>query len=871
MSDIYGLPDTNGRNEGDTWTTTLPDGRIVRNAIPKGNGNQTVDQVITNPDGSTTSSRVVDNGEGGWQRWNDDSTGTSSYAGKDRQDAEVYGQHFNPGTSTTGQASHEFGMSSDYNNSYTASYDQDGNRVGTDVGVANEGGLYDNIHVDNYGNKTFSETTRNEQGGLVSTFTGQVDSEGYGWRDISGKDGSQRWQVSPDSQGKRVLTRTEETDSGVHHFRMDENGKLTDEFRGNNPGEWYRDTITTDADGKTTVTRLDVHLGVTVYDTDGNVISQQKRDDKRTLVEKVVETTGEFAYGAGRAVFGLTDLGAAYNAVSPLWGQHDAAVTSDDIIGEMVESFKPLFDGDGHERWQTLQALVVGTNTDEYAEDSTVSTTKAILTGATFFIPGPKGLGAIRRGGRGGEGLLIDEMVAAGKSEAEILATIKELRNVGEALPWQQGSRMDAPEVLATIESSRLSQGGDAHGASGLGEGVSGPTRTGSPESPPRTSPHQQSGEGAQPNPSAPEALPNISTNSRHDRDLTNKTAPDDTTNMIRVGPLGVKPWDLPKKENAATFFREYGRGLVGEAFTRAKLRLEGYEILAEQAEIGVRVNGKWVTVRPDFIVINPKTGKLEIVESKFGNDPTFRKNQVLAYPELNKGTFAVSDLNPNLNLSKARDLDGTPLDIRISGLRDSGLLVDDAISRVESHFWNVDYMPTPQIIEMAAKSFALDYETLFRSKVGNWGTSARLSQQFLKDLVTEINAVAASTGLPPLLPNYWAETRNSGKLGLLSMLPAIGIPASLLSMLGQDESAGRANSESDLDLVASLIGNISVPAVSSPSYPETNIARFQPSARFAVPRDESMTVNILRSSQEVAREPGGREALAVWTYGANL
>ncbi|QBJ97462.1 hypothetical protein ERC79_17080 [Rhodococcus sp. ABRD24] len=866
MSDIYGLPDTTGRQEGDTWTTTLPDGRTVKNTIPSGNGNQTVDQQIINPDGSTTNSRVVDNGNGGWQRWNDDSTGTSSYAGKDGQDTEVYGQHFDPGTSTAGQASHEFGISSDYNNTYTASYDEDGNRVGTDVGVANEGGLYDNVHVDSYGNKTFSETTRNEQGGLVSTFTGQVDSEGYGWRDISGKNGPQRWQVSPDSQGKRVLTRTEETDSGVHHFRMDENGKLTDEFRGKNPGEWYRDTIITDADGKTTITRLDVQLDETVYDIDGNIIKKPR--DKRNAVRKAVDTTLEFGYGLGRAAFGMTDLGAVYNTVSPLWGQHDAAVTSDDIARETVETLKPIFNGDGHERWQALQAVVVGTNTDEYAEDSTVSITKAILTGATFFIPGPKGLGAIRRGSRDGEGLLIDEMVAAGKSEAEILAAVRELRTVDELRPWQQGARMDAPEVLAAIESSRLSQGGDAHGASGLGEGDSGPTRTGSPESPPRTSPHQTPGEGAPANPSVPEVLPEFSTNSRHDRDLTNSTAPDDTTNMIRVGPLGVKPWDLPGVFNAVTYLSNPARGGVGEAFTRAKLRLEGYEILAEQPTIGVRVDGKWVTVRPDFIVINPKTGKLEVIESKFGKDPRFtRKGQVRAYPELNKGTLTASDLN----LSKALDVDGEPLSVRIGELKSAGLLADDVISRVEAHFWNVDYMPTPQIIEMAAKSFALDYETLFRTKVGNWGASARLSQQFLNDLVTEINAAATTAGLPPLLPNYWAKTKNSSNPGLLSMLPVIGIPASLLYMLGQDESAGGADSESDLDLVASLIGNISAPVVSSPPYPETNIARLQRSARSAVPRDESMTVNIVRSSQEAAREPGGREALAVWTYGAHL
>ncbi|MBP2194290.1 hypothetical protein [Nocardia goodfellowii] len=66
------------------------------NTIPKGNGNQTVDLTITNPDGSTTNSRVAGNGEGGWQRWNNDSTGTASYSGKENEGAPAWSSAADP-------------------------------------------------------------------------------------------------------------------------------------------------------------------------------------------------------------------------------------------------------------------------------------------------------------------------------------------------------------------------------------------------------------------------------------------------------------------------------------------------------------------------------------------------------------------------------------------------------------------------------------------------------------------------------------------------------------------------------------------------------------------------------------------------------
>ncbi|WP_278266206.1 hypothetical protein [Nocardia sp. AG03] len=248
--DIFGLPDTSGRQVGDVWYTTLPDGRTVRNEIPEGNGLLTVDQTITNLDGSTTISRVAADVDGSWQRWNNDSNGMASWASKDSPTAQLTGLHFNPGVSTSGEATNVFGMSADYRQTLTPSYDSNGNVVGYDVGIANSAGLYDNVHFDNLGNRTETTTARDAAGNLVSTFTGQIDSYGYGWRILDGDE----WSVFPDSQGNQHMYRTELTEDGLHVFNIYPDGRRTDEFRGNNPGEWYRDTR---IDGK--LIRTDVH------------------------------------------------------------------------------------------------------------------------------------------------------------------------------------------------------------------------------------------------------------------------------------------------------------------------------------------------------------------------------------------------------------------------------------------------------------------------------------------------------------------------------------------------------------------------------------------------------------------------------------
>lgn len=300
MSDIYGLPPgTADHKEGDTWTTMV-DGRPVTNTIPFGNGNNTVDQVITNPDGSTTNSRVVANGQGGWQRWNNDSTGTASYADKDTETSEVYGQHFNAGQSTTAAPSHDFGISPDYQKTYTASYDSDGNRVGTDVGIANQRyqGIYNNTHVDNFGNETYTHAKPDGHGGVISSFAGQVDNQGQGtWQDMNDK----WWTVSTDISGKPVRYRTERVADGVHQYYVNGDGVETDKFtpdkKGNlgeyglgtqyghhDPGRetYYVDTYNLDG----SVTRRGSDGSQITIRPDGTITGRHDAPDHRDIVQR---------------------------------------------------------------------------------------------------------------------------------------------------------------------------------------------------------------------------------------------------------------------------------------------------------------------------------------------------------------------------------------------------------------------------------------------------------------------------------------------------------------------------------------------------------------------------------------------------------
>ncbi|MFD4432961.1 hypothetical protein [Nocardia sp. NPDC058497] len=196
------MPDTTGKNEGDTWTVPRAGGGTTTYTIPEGNGNQTVDVTDTLPDGTTSTARIVSNSEGGYQKWGQNEFGGSYYIDKPTADANPYGQNFVPGSDTSGAPDSEFGATPDWRQTGTPTYDEAGNRTGMNIGIRNEQGLYDNVHVDTEGTRTMSATTRAPDGSLNTTYTGQIDADGRGWMlDSNGKPA----ETYLDDRGNRVI------------------------------------------------------------------------------------------------------------------------------------------------------------------------------------------------------------------------------------------------------------------------------------------------------------------------------------------------------------------------------------------------------------------------------------------------------------------------------------------------------------------------------------------------------------------------------------------------------------------------------------------------------------------------------------------
>lgn len=428
---VFGLPDVAGHAPGDTWDETLPNGITRTNTIPFGNGLNTVDQVIHNADGTITYSRVVSDGRGGYQRWNNDSTGTASYYNSGDPGAMGFGQHFMPGTSTSGAPDREFGTTPGWAEVVSPSYDADGNLVGYDVGVPNAEGLYDNIHYDNYGNRTVTTAAPNGHGGVTSRFFEQVDSEGNGWR--IGPD-DERWTMALDSHGNPVTMRTRDDEDGVLLSRIDHTGLRTDEFRGVD-GEWFRDTTT--PDGR--ITRLLRDFTRITFDADGAEIARQGRPDTRAAWEKAAGFGLAFGKGVANGALGLVELAGALsgvnaqiNLVGELFGKIPNLTTLPEAVIGLGRTVVDVAVADyrawtttsselgaflsGEQGWDEtwdeasraignsyneMSKLVIGTDWTGFSEHPAETLGNAAFGIATFFVPA-KGLGGAGRGGRAG-------------------------------------------------------------------------------------------------------------------------------------------------------------------------------------------------------------------------------------------------------------------------------------------------------------------------------------------------------------------------------------------------------------------------------------------------------------------------------------
>ncbi|MFR9750525.1 hypothetical protein ACL02S_05765 [Nocardia sp. 004] len=488
---LLDMPDTTGHAPGDVWEGPMLDGRPVTYSIPEGNGTNTVDLEILNPNGTVDRWRIVRNERGGVKHWHDDANGHSSYASKDTAEDDWYFQSFAPGTSTSGAPSHEFTADAELKNIYTPSYDADGNFIGLDIGVLNDEGLYDNQHVDQYNNTTFTDTVRDPGGGYGSVLTGQVDNTGHGWK-LDKND--QLWDVLPDENGKSMYRRydpeTKEysfiynhgpnlrvethNSSGrvVNSKTFGPDGKLLStlqrvgglfiEGKLGEDGEFVYDFIN-EKDGRSTSRGTLEYLpgggmllhydnGKTVeVDADGNPV------DTRNLLEKAIDLDSSIRGGIrdaavesaiGLGVFtgllrGFPNLPTQEEAADEMrQGINTAAHLSVEAAKENAITYVSYQQGKMHigeaigEYWNNsdealneYSKLLFGTDWNNFSSDPGGTLGRFGFGLATFIAPGPKGLGAAGAGAKGAAGAGRTGRVAAESSGASSRATAEAIRN----------------------------------------------------------------------------------------------------------------------------------------------------------------------------------------------------------------------------------------------------------------------------------------------------------------------------------------------------------------------------------------------------------------------------------------------------------
>ncbi|MGS2807389.1 hypothetical protein [Nocardia sp. MW-W600-9] len=248
------MPATEGREQGKPWTEVRPNGQTIEYTIPEGNGKNTVDAVVKDATGKVVSTAriVAIEGTAKYVRWQDDVDGGSSYFESGGPNRLGYGQHFEPGTSTSGIPTHAFETSPDASKTRTLSLDSAGRVVGVDIGVRNSEGLYDNIHVDNFGNSTMSSTSFSPGGQLESKFTGQMFANRSGWMiDELGN----HWEGEPDKDGNQSWFRVQ----NGHTYRMNHLGVITD-FSLGKDGRPRLDTMFPDGSQTVQSGRTTVHF-----------------------------------------------------------------------------------------------------------------------------------------------------------------------------------------------------------------------------------------------------------------------------------------------------------------------------------------------------------------------------------------------------------------------------------------------------------------------------------------------------------------------------------------------------------------------------------------------------------------------------------
>lgn len=281
---------------------------------------------------------------------------------------------------------------------------------------------------------------------------------------------------------------------------------------------------------------------------------------------------------------------------------------------------------------------------------------------ATFFAPGPKGLGAVGKAGEVGEAA--EEAGEAGNAArvAEDAARLGELTGKGTDLAGVAG---DATKTeLADLGKSAKDLGAATEGLDKTDIDIPNVTHD------KITTGHHNIGEH-EPAPAPPP------------RRIVHLTKALAHRAWETAHGYGRGTHAIDAKHPVVDFGRNSNKiGRIGEKLTRQDLIDRGYKIISTQTRI--KIPGTNTYFKPDFIAVDPH-GKLVLVESKMNAGAKFTDNQLIGYDRYAKGRPLVGYGSRGQNA-----LDRL--------LRQNGVRPDTSVSAVEVYRWNTEIVPDVEL-----------------------------------------------------------------------------------------------------------------------------------------------------------------------------
>ncbi|MEJ9078430.1 hypothetical protein WKY82_08410 [Gordonia malaquae] len=279
-ADISAMPDTTGKQPGDTWTETRG-GQDVKFTIPEGNGNQSVEMAYKGNDGQDATALIVSDGEGGYQAWSQSADGSGQYIDKDGPQAPGYSQWYRTGNDPAYNSPNQI-TDANYNFTEGTTYDLDNGSV-----------TQAQLQPDNtYLNRTEYQTgevdtavnTPNGDGSYDQTQTSHLDADGEnGWE--LREDGD-RWNVhrGEDEFGRPLIESENpktgeseivfhDSDGKMHVQRFDDKGTVTLERVYDDSGQ-FKDYLYEPSDDGA----IPRKTGEISYDRDGKPIGGEYED-----------------------------------------------------------------------------------------------------------------------------------------------------------------------------------------------------------------------------------------------------------------------------------------------------------------------------------------------------------------------------------------------------------------------------------------------------------------------------------------------------------------------------------------------------------------------------------------------------------------